>query len=76
MSSKLGPLKLETGTPTLLYILLLYPFNVDVNIIIQNPLCHQDVTKHTPMTSWFVLVGMFAHVPGQLSGNSCSEQRG
>ena len=33
-----------TGTPTLLCIHLLYPLNVDVNVIIQNPLYHWDVT--------------------------------
>ena len=32
------------GTPTLSCIPLLYPLNVDVNVIIQNPLHHWDIT--------------------------------
>ena len=37
-------LEIGTGTPTLLCILLLYPLNAGVNVVIQNPLCHWDIT--------------------------------
>ena len=60
----------------------LYPFNTDINVIIQNPPHHQVITiwcqsspHNAPMMSWSVLAIMSVHVPGQLSSSSCSEQR-
>ena len=73
---------IKCGTPTLSCIFLLYPFNTDINVFIQNPPHHWDITilcqsssYNALMTLWSVLVGMSAHAPGQLSSGSCSEQR-
>ena len=46
LNLKLGPWnwKLQNGISILSCILLLYPFNTNVNVIIQNPLHYQDVT--------------------------------
>ena len=77
MHSKLTTWKPKIGNwnPTLLCILILYPFNAGVNVIMWNPLHHWDVMHSALMMSWLVFVGKSTHAPDQLSGNSHSEQR-
>ena len=53
---------------------LLYLFNTDVNVFIQNT---PTSSKHHHMILWwchaFILVGIHVHAPGTLSRGSCSQ---
>ena len=72
MNSKLKTWNLEPTT--LSCILLLYPFNTDVNVIIWNPLHHWDVTTQCFNDVMMCFGGDVCICP-RSSGSSHSEQR-
>ena len=66
----------ELGTPSPHEFFLLYPqiwHKCDVNVIIQKPHIISMSLHDTLMMSCPLLVGKSAHLPGHLSGGSCSE---